>query len=112
LAELPVILFLLLASHCLADFVLQNETMVSGKNRHSKRHEESGGHFPPWYYWLGAHALIHGALVYLVTYNLYFGLAETALHASIDFLKCERKINFHLDQVLHVLCKIAYVIYL
>lgn len=106
--EIFTLLFLLVAGHALADFVLQNEVMAMGKNRHSSVHQKRGPHFPPWPYWLGAHTLIHGAVVYLLTHSLLLALAETLLHSLIDFLKCEGKLNFHQDQLLHLLCKVAY----
>jgi hypothetical protein len=36
----------------------------------------------PWYQALGAHALIHGGVVWLLTGIWWIGLAEAALHAS------------------------------
>ena len=36
-------------------------------------------------------------------------LLETVLHTIIDFTKCEHWINLHIDQALHILCKVAYV---
>ena len=110
--DLAVTFFLLMVSHALADFVLQNETMVAGKNRSHSIHSAKGSQFPPWYYWLTAHGLIHGGLVFLVCNSLLLGLIETVLHAVLDFLKCENKISFHQDQLLHVLCKAAYCIFL
>lgn len=106
--EFFTLLFLLIAGHALADFVLQTETMAMGKNRHSGIHEEKGQHFPPWQYWLSAHTLIHGGIVFLITQSLILGLLETALHTVIDALKCEGKLSFHQDQALHMICKIVY----
>ena len=105
-----LLLYELIIGHALADFVLQNEAMGSGKNRHSPIHQAHGKHFPSWYYWLGAHALIHGGVVYLITGSWILGLIETAIHAVVDFSKCEDWIGFHVDQGLHVLCKIVYCI--
>ncbi len=108
MTEFLMLLFLLLAGHALADFVLQTEVMAIGKNRHSKIHEEKGKHFPTWHYWMGAHTLIHGGMVCLLTQSLLLGLIETLLHTLIDFLKCEGKLSFHQDQFLHLVCKIGY----
>lgn len=108
--DLATTFFLLLVSHAVADFVLQNETMVAGKNRQHKVHSSTGKNFPPWYYWLSAHGLVHGGLVFLVTQHLILSVVETLAHMLIDFLKCEHKINFHQDQFLHVLCKVIYCI--
>ncbi len=103
-----VLFFELLLGHALADFVLQSDTMATSKSRHFRSAVDRGNGFPPWYYWLAAHSLIHGGVVYLVTGSWALGLAEIVLHTVIDFAKCEHKINFHQDQALHVLCKVAY----
>ena len=108
MTEIFTLLFLLIAGHALADFVLQNDVMAKGKSRHHEIHKDRGKHFPVWQYWLGAHTLIHGAVVLLITDSLLLALLETLLHTIIDFLKCERKLSFHQDQLLHLLCKIGY----
>lgn len=102
------IFFQLIVVHAVADFVLQPEVMGAGKNRHHDIHNRVGKNFPPWYYWLVAHALTHGGLVYLVTGSVILGMVETLLHGLIDFAKCEDWINFHQDQALHVVCKATY----
>ncbi len=102
------IFFQLLVGHALADFVLQQDAMGFGKNRHKNKNHVKGVEFPTWHYWLSAHALIHGGAVYLVTGSLLLGIIETLLHALIDFSKCEGWINVHQDQGLHILCKLAY----
>ena len=100
--------FKLLIGHALADFVLQTDTMARSKDRHGEFAKTVSDSFPPWYYWLAAHALIHGGVVFMVTGSALFGLVETLLHGAIDIAKCERWIGFHQDQALHVLCKVAY----
>jgi len=100
--------FQLLAAHAVADFALQQEAMGAGKNRHNKIHKEKGTHFPPWYYWLTAHSLVHGGAVYIITNSIFLGIVETLLHWLIDYSKCEGWINFHQDQALHIGCKIGY----
>lgn len=104
------LMFQFLIGHAVADFVMQNGPMGAGKNRHNNLREQHGKNFPPWYYWMTAHALIHGGAVYIITQNIYLGLLETALHWMIDFSKCEGWINIHVDQGLHVLCKIIYTV--
>ena len=54
--------FMLICGHALADFVLQPEAMGYGKNRNDKIHDKKHSLFPVWYYWLTAHALVHGGL--------------------------------------------------
>jgi len=111
---MPIIsyLFQLIVAHAVADFVLQQEAMGSGKNRHSEIHNKRGVHFPAWYYWLTAHALVHGGAVFLVTGSLILGVVETLLHWTIDYAKCERWINFHQDQALHMGCKVGYCFFI
>ena len=103
-----LLFFEFLMGHALADFVLQSDTMAISKNRNARSGPERGPGFPPWYYWLAAHAFIHGGVVYLITSNWMLAAAEIVLHSAIDFAKSEHKINFHVDQALHVACKIAY----
>lgn len=104
-------LFLLLCGHALADFALQSETMAKGKNRNKKPDyiPEGQKYVPCWPYWLTAHALIHGGIVYLITQTLWCGIVETIAHWWIDFLKCENKTTPNEDQLYHFLFKILYL---
>ncbi len=100
------LIFLLLVGHALADFALQSDSMAKGKNRHNKTIPPPGAKYQPcWQYWLSAHALIHGGMVYFITGLLFFGLFETVAHWIIDFFKCENKYGIHTDQALHIMCK-------
>lgn len=65
-----------------------------------------------WRYWLSAHAATHATAVWFVTGNGWLGLAEFVLHWLIDFVKGENLTNIHQDQLLHIICKIVYVIIL
>jgi len=103
------LLFQFLVGHALSDFVLQQQTMAISKSRHAEIHKTAVKGFPDWYYWLGSHALIHGGAVFLISGSLLLGLIETVVHFIIDFCKCEQWIGLHLDQSLHILCKLAYV---
>lgn len=104
--------FQLLVGHAAADFVFQPDPMARGKNRHSEIHRQKSAGFPKWYYWLGAHALLHGGMVYIITGSFVLGLIETLSHWSIDSAKSEGFINFHQDQALHISFKIGYLIFL
>ena len=106
------LLFQFVVIHAVLDFILQPDVMASAKNRHSRYHERGNVEFPAWYYWLGAHALTHGGGVYLISGNLWLGLIETFLHGLIDYLKCERKTTLAQDQLLHLVCKFGYCIFL
>ena len=94
------LLFLMLFAHALGDFILTSEALSRYKNRHIER--PSG--VPRWGYWLTAHALTHGGLMYLVTNNIGFGIYITITHWIIDYRKCNKKINADQDQVLHIAC--------
>lgn len=105
------LLIKLLMGHAIADFALQSDSMAKGKNRNV-----SPTYIPPgqklqicWPYWLCAHGLIHGAMVTIITGNVWFGLAETLLHCAIDFGKCDNCYGIHEDQAMHLACKILWV---
>jgi hypothetical protein len=106
-------LFFLLAGHALMDFALQSDVMAACKCRRSNHPVQQG---VPWYYWLTAHALLHGLAVGVVIrwwgYDwppaVGFALAEFVAHWLIDLAKCERLFNIHVDQALHGLCKVAW----
>jgi hypothetical protein len=106
------LLFGFLVGHAVCDFVLQGEVISVAKARHGDAHAQHGAGFPPWYYWLGAHALTHGGAVYLVSGRWELAAIESVLHAAIDHLKCEGVITFQQDQALHLACKLAYVAFL
>ena len=91
------------AGHALCDYPLQGDFLARAKNRTAP--------LPgvPWYQALGAHAIIHGGTVALLTGIPLLGLAEAAAHAFIDDLKCTGRIGFNTDQALHILCKVAWV---
>lgn len=109
--------FLLLAGHALADFALQSPWMAQAKNRNRKVDPAT---IPPgqtpqtiWPYVLTAHALIHGLTVALIlghVVGIYCGIGETVAHWVIDFGKCENKYGIHMDQALHVFCKVAWLV--
>lgn len=106
-------LFFLLAGHALMDYSLQNDVMAACKCRRTTNPVQQA---VPWYYWLTAHALLHGAAVGVIVqwsgadYHIavVIGLAETILHWFIDFGKCEKLYSIHIDQGLHVLCKVVW----
>jgi hypothetical protein len=105
-------LFLLVFGHALADFVLQPDAMGYGKNRNDKIHDNEASLFPLWYYWLTAHAIMHGGIVLLITHNLWLALLEIFLHWITDFAKCEGWIGMHQDQAIHIGCKVGYALVL
>lgn len=105
-------LFWLLVSHAVMDFWAQSDALAKMKNRH----RDPAAFCPPgqkpqamWVYALTSHALMHGAGVALVTGSVGLGLAETAAHWLIDFGKCDNLYGIHVDQALHVACKLAWL---
>jgi hypothetical protein len=88
-------LFLFLVGHAVCDFVLQGEVMGNSKNRKKWLAAAHGSGFPPWYYWLGAHGFTHGGAVFLISGLWQLGAIETALHALIDYSKCEGPLLQH-----------------
>ena len=105
-------LFLLLCGHALADFALQPELMAQGKNRNKKPTNipEGQKYVPCWHYWLSAHALISGGVVYMVTGQLHWGVFEVVAHWVIDFIKCDNITNPNQDQAMHFACRLLYLI--
>lgn len=104
------LLFGLLASHAVCDFALQSDAMAKGKNRHNRTTPPPGAKYQPsWTHWLTAHAMIHGAGVYIVTGMWWLGLAEGVCHWLIDFNKCDNRIGMNTDQALHVACKVVWL---
>lgn len=96
------IFFLLLFGHALGDFGLQSDSLISKKNRKNNK--------DAWYIYLLAHAIIHGGLVGFLTGSFQLAVAETIAHVVIDFGKCEGKIGLKVDQLLHVVCKLLWVL--
>ncbi len=103
-------LFFLLAGHALMDFALQTDPMAVCKCRRANHPLQQS---VPWFYWLTAHALLHGAAVGVIiqwatgnwNWTVLFAVAETVVHWFIDLGKCEKLYTIHIDQALHVLCK-------
>lgn len=94
---------LLLAAHALCDFPLQGEYLAKGKDGTNPANAEV------WPLCMSAHALIHAGAVQLVTGRIELAMAELVMHWTIDCVKCEKRIGFVTDQVLHIACKLAYV---
>jgi hypothetical protein len=89
----------LVAAHAVADYPLQGDFLSKAKNRTAP--------IPgvPWYQALGAHAIIHGGAVALITGKPSLGVAEAVVHAITDDLKCRGKLTYNQDQAIHVGCK-------
>ena len=101
----PLIMFaMLLLGHCLGDFPLQGDFLAGAKN---PRLSMQG---VPWWIALTAHSIIQAGIVGLVTGSLTFGIAEFLAHWIIDFAKCHNRFGFAFDQLLHVACKVIWIL--
>lgn len=100
------VFFALAVAHALADFPLQGDYLARQKTR------TSAGSREEWIVALSAHSLIHAGAVWLVTGSMILGVAELVLHALIDLGKGERKFGLMTDQILHLSCKVGYVVLL
>ena len=101
MSPLPM-LVLLIVGHALADYPLQGDFLSKAKNRFAP--------IPgvPWYQAMGSHAIIQGGFVGMITGSIALGVAEAIAHFAIDDLKCQGGINFNVDQIAHVACKILW----
>ena len=100
-------LLLLIGLHFVCDYPLQSDAIAVGKGKFSEPHLGV-----PWFYWMTAHAATHAVAVGIVARSVTLGLFEFAAHFGIDVLKCRRYTNIHHDQILHILCKIAWIVIL
>lgn len=100
-------LWWLIVAHFVIDYPLQGDTTAREKNINSTTELQK---LVPWYYWMTAHALMHGGAVALITGIPILGYSEALMHFLIDFGKCENAYNIHVDQMLHLLCKVAWLV--
>lgn len=109
LAALKVF-FALCIGHAVADFPLQGEYLATCKNRRLLlRLQDPARPVGIWVTCMSVHCLIHAGAVWLITGSALLAAVELVIHWVIDVAKCEGWTNFNQDQVLHVVCKIAYV---
>ncbi len=103
----PISLFFaFLVVHTLADFPLQGDYLAREKVRKMATCRTD------WLIALSAHSIIHAGGVWLLTGSLGLGVTEFFLHWLIDFAKGEGKFGVVVDQSLHLLCKLGYVVFL
>lgn len=97
-----LLFFKLLIGHCVADYPLQGDFLARGKNYNTA--------FPGmhWTIILSIHALIQAGSVWLLTGSPMLGALEFMFHWVIDYFKCDNKISFNTDQLIHVGCKVAW----
>jgi hypothetical protein len=104
--SLMMMCFMLVVGHAVCDYPLQGEAVAINKNPLANTPLQK---MVPWWYWNMAHALMHGGAVALITGSVWLGIAETVCHFVIDYGKCLGKYSIHVDQVLHMVCKMAWV---
>ena len=102
MVELITLFSILLCTHFLLDFAIQGDFVAKYKARIV---EGRSNEF--WKWVLTAHAASHTLPILLLTNSLILGSVMFISHFVIDFLKCEQKLNFNHDQVLHILVIVA-----
>ena len=97
----------LILGHFVADFAIQTDTVAINKcpNNNSKININ-------WAWWMTGHVSLHGLIVFFITGNAFLALAESTIHFYIDYLKCIGKFNLLIDQLLHILCKFIWVLFI
>lgn len=103
----PFALFFAFAiAHAVADYPLQGDYLARTKCR------DQAGNRNEWFIALSAHSLVQAGGVWMVSGSPILGLAEFCLHWLIDLGKGEGKFGYVADQMLHLVCKLGYVILL
>jgi hypothetical protein len=92
--------------HSLADFPLQGNYLAQTKVRRQAKD------FQEWFIALTAHSLIQAGGVWIVSGSAILGAVELCLHWLIDLGKGEGGFGYGIDQSLHIICKLAYVVVL
>ena len=95
-------LFWMIVGHFACDFPFQPDQLAQAKNPKNSLARM------PWFYVMMSHCLIHGGAVALATGSTYLGIAETVIHIGIDLAKCKGWTNIHVDQALHLTCKLIW----
>lgn len=63
-----------------------------------------------WPIILVSHSFLHAAGVFLVTGSGLLLVFEFVAHTITDYQKCKGRISFFCDQVIHVVCKILWIL--
>jgi hypothetical protein len=93
-------------AHALADFPLQGDYLARMKRRDQSDNPSE------WIIPLTAHSLVQAGGVWIVSGSPLIAATELCLHWLIDLAKGEGKFGYLTDQLLHLICKVAYVIVL
>lgn len=101
----PYALFFAFAiAHAVADYPLQGDYLARMKCRDQAANPHE------WLIPLTAHSLIQAGGVWIVSGSALLGAIELCLHWLIDLGKGEGKFGYVTDQMLHIVCKLAYVV--
>lgn len=100
------LLWAFIIGHAVADYPLQGDFLAKAKN-----HLKPIPGINPMIA-LKMHAFIHAGVVWIITGSFFLSLFESVAHTLIDYLKCDERISFTTDQILHVSCKVAYVVWI
>ena len=96
--------------HFFGDYILQTDFLAKAKNRHS---EINSVDRHGWIGYLIAHCYMWGVSVYAPMFwyeweavksfmvALFLFVANTVIHFSVDWLKCEKKTTLLIDQLIH-----------
>lgn len=96
------LILVMIFAHFLCDYPLQSDKIALGKCPGSCVAGVS------WIYWMAGHCGTHALAVALLSGMPWLGAAEFGAHFCIDVLKCRKTINMAADQMLHLLCKVAW----
>lgn len=109
------VLFWLVVGHAVADYPWQGDFLSRAKC------PQSGFHGIDWQIALAMHAIIHAGMVALVfvlaarlseSRAIAVGVIEFIWHVYIDLMKCNGRTSFRTDQLLHMVCKVCYLVFL
>jgi hypothetical protein len=110
---LGAVAFWLVVGHAFADYILQPAGVNYDKNP-NKPPLNNGAPRPDanpglWMYAMTAHCLMNAGAVAFATGSVALGCCEFAAHFLIDLRRCDGRLSRTNDQILHLLCKAAWL---
>lgn len=95
------LLFWLTVAHALCDYPLQGY-LAELKNNNSVVIDEKYA----WVFGLFFHSIIHAGAVAFLTQSVVATIIKFVVHFITDYVKCQKKISFCFDQIIHILTKV------